>query len=212
MQRATCYFDIISPYSYLHFKLFDKIATPLEIEYVPVLFAGLLKAHNMKGPAEITEKRRHTYRMCVWFAREHGIEFRLPPAHPFNPLHALRLLVATGVHQANVEAVFDCIWKDGQDVNNAAVFSGLAQRMGVQDAASLIAQPAVKQQLITNTERALKRGIYGVPTFEIGEELFWGVDTLPMMNAWLADRELFKRDEMAKVDTLPAAAMRRESA
>ena len=208
MQRATWYFDVISPYSYLHFKLFEKITVPLEIEYVPVLFAGLLKAHSMKGPAEITEKRRHTYRMCVWFAREHSIEFRLPPAHPFNPLHALRLLVGAGVNRINVEAVFDCIWKDGQDVSNAAVFSGLAQRMGVQDAASLIARPEVKQQLITNTERALKRGIYGVPTFEIGEELFWGADTLPMMNAWLADRELFKRDQMARVDALPAAAMR----
>ena len=53
--KATWYFDIISPYAYLHFKLHDKIAAPLKIEYVPVLFAGLLKAHGMKGPAEITE-------------------------------------------------------------------------------------------------------------------------------------------------------------
>ena len=88
--KAIWYFDIISPYSHLHFKLFDKITTPLEIEYVPVLFAGLLKAHGSKGPAEIIEKRRHTYRMCVWLAEQNNIPFRLPPAHPFNPLSALR--------------------------------------------------------------------------------------------------------------------------
>ncbi len=212
MQRATWYFDIISPYAYLHFKLHSKIAAPLDIEYVPVLFAGLLKAHGMKGPAEITEKRRHTYRMCVWFAHEHGIEFRLPPAHPFNPLHALRLLIGAGATRANIEALFDCIWQDGRDVNQPAVFAALAAKLGVSDPAELIARPAVKQQLITNTERALKRGVYGVPTFEIGEELFWGADTLPMMNAWLADHALFNSGEMARVDALPAAAMRKESA
>ena len=209
--KATWYFDIISPYAYLHFMLFDRIGAPLEIEYVPVLFAGLLKAHGMKGPAEITEKRRHTYRMCVWFAREHSIPFRLPPAHPFNPLHALRLLIGAGGNRANIEAVFDCIWKDGQDVNNPAVFAALAARLGVNDAPEMISRLEVKQQLITNTERALKRGVYGVPTFEIGDELFWGADTLPMMNAWLADRGLFKQGEMARVDAIPAAAMRRES-
>ena len=211
MQHATWYFDIISPYAYLHFKVHDKIAVTLDIEYVPVLFAGLLKAHSMKGPAEITEKRRHTYRMCVWFAREHGIPFRLPPAHPFNPLHALRLLIGAGVNRANIEAVFDCVWKDGQDVNNPAVFAALAARLGVNDAPEMISRREVKQQLITNTERALQRGVYGVPTFEIGDELFWGADTLPMMNAWLADSGLFKQGEMARVDSIPAAAMRKET-
>ena len=209
--KAAWYFDIISPYAYLHFKLHDKIAAPLEIEYVPVLFAGLLKAHGMKGPAEITEKRRHTYHMCVWFAREHGIPFRLPPAHPFNPLHALRLLIGAGGNRANIEAVFDCIWKDGQDVNNPAVFAALAARLGVSNAAETIARLEVKQQLITNTERALQCGVYGVPTFEIGDELFWGADTLPMMNAWLADSGLFKQGEMARADSIPAAVMRKES-
>ena len=212
MQPATWYFDIISPYAYLHFKLHDKITVPLDIEYAPVLFAGLLKAHGMRGPAEITEKRRHTYRMCIWFAREHGIPFRLPPAHPFNPLHALRLLIGAGLSRRNIEAVFDCIWKDGQDMNHPPVFAALAAKLGVHDAAEMIARPEVKQQLITNTERALKRGVYGVPTFEIGEELFWGADTLPMMNAWLAERELFKHGEMARVDAVPAAALRKESA
>ena len=212
MQRATWYFDIISPYAYLHFKLHDKITVPLDIEYAPVLFAGLLKAHGMKGPAEITEKRRHTYRMCVWFAREHGIEFRLPPAHPFTPLHALRLLIGAGVNRPNIEAVFDCIWKDGQDVNHPTVFAALAAKLGVGDPAEMIARPEVKQQLLTNTERALQRGIYGVPTFEIGDELFWGADTLPMMNAWLKEQNLFNEFEMAKIDLLPHASIRKEAA
>ena len=213
--NATWYFDIISPYAYLHFKLHERIAWPAgvtpQIEYVPVLFAGLLKAHGAKGPAEIVEKRRHTYRMCVWFAQQHGIAFRMPPAHPFNPLHALRLLTGAGATRANVEAAFDCIWKDGNDVNQPAAFAALAQRLGVTDAQTAIARPEVKQQLIANTERALQRGVYGVPAFEIDGELFWGADTLPLMNAWLANPSLFTQGEMARVDALPAAAMRREA-
>lgn len=213
--NATWYFDLISPYAYLHFKLHDRIVWPRgvtpQITYVPVLFAGLLKANGTKGPAEIVEKRRHTYRMCVWFAQQHDIAFRMPPAHPFNPLHALRLLTGAGATRANLEAAFDCIWKTGQDVNTPEVFAALAQRLGIDDPQSLIAQPAVKQQLIANTERALQRGVYGVPTFDIDGELFWGSDTLSLMNAWLADCTLFETGEMARVDQLPLAAMRKEA-
>ncbi len=227
--RATWYFDPVSPYAYLHFKLFDRIVWPggaaPEIEYVPVLFAGLLKAHGMKGPAEIAEKRRHTYRMCVWLARERGILLRLPPAHPFNPLHVLRLLIGAGTPavaragdatvtptRTQVEAVFDCIWRDGNDVNAPAVFAALAQQLGVADAHATIARPEVKQQLTANTERAVRRGVYGVPTFEIDGQLFWGSDTLALMNAWLAAPELLTQGEMARIDALPAAAMRKEAA
>src|SRR5690349_3273659 len=68
--KARWYFDFVSPFSYLHLKLFDRIAVPLEIEPVPVLFAGLLKSAGQKGPAEIPAKRVQTYRYCTWLARE----------------------------------------------------------------------------------------------------------------------------------------------
>jgi len=214
--RATWYFDVISPYSYLHFKMFDQIAWPgiviPSIEFVPVLFAGLLKANNTKGPAEIAEKRRHTYRTCIWIAQQHGIPFRLPPAHPFNPLHVLRLLVGAGATHEHVEAVFDCIWKNGLDVNAPGVLGALAAQLGIADPLAVVGDPAAKQQLVANTERAMKRGVYGVPTFDIDGQLFWGSDTLAMLNAWLTDPDLFNQGEMARVDGLPTAAMRKEAA
>ena len=207
--QAIWYFDPISPFAYLHFRQFDRLAPSLEIEYVPVLFAGLLKAHGHKGPAEIAEKRKQTYRMCVWLARERGIEFRFPPAHPFNPLHALRLLTGAGATDSNVSAVLNCIWQDGNDVNDAGTFAELAARMGVADGAELIARPEVKRQLTANTERAVARGIYGVPTFDFNGELFWGGDCIGMMNAFARDPALFASGEYARVDALPAAAERR---
>src|SRR5882724_12306571 len=94
--RAIWYFDLISPYSYLHLKQFHKLPADLEIEYLPVLFAGLLKHWEHKGPAEIPPKRIYMYRQLVWLAAHLGIPYSTPPAHPFNPLHALRLVIAAG--------------------------------------------------------------------------------------------------------------------
>lgn len=209
--RAAWYFDPISPFAYLHLRQFHRLPAGTEVEYVPILFAGLLKAHGHKGPAEIAEKRRQTYRMCVWLAREAGIPLRFPPAHPFNPLHVLRLLVASGATVAHVEAVFRCIWEAGCDPNRPDVFADLATQLGVSDAAAAIADPAVKAGLAANTARALARGVYGVPTFDYAGELFWGADALGMMRDYAADRTLFKAGEFARVDALPAAAMRKEA-
>lgn len=211
MRPATWYFDPISPFSYLHLKQFDRLPADLATEYVPVLFAGLLKANGQKGPAEIAQKRTQTYRMCVHVAQSLGIPFRFPPAHPFNPLHALRLLCGAGATPAHVHAVFDCIWKDGRDINDPAVFAELAARLGVTDPQALIANPEVKQQLIANTERAVARGVYGVPTFDFGGELFWGSDSVGLMNAYAENPGLFATGELARVSTLPAAAMRKEA-
>ena len=211
MRPAVWYFDVISPFSYLHLKQFARLPADLEIEYVPVLFAGLLKANGQKGPAEIPAKRVQTYRQCVFMAREAGIPMRFPPAHPFNPLHALRLLCGAGASVEHVHAVFDCIWKDGLDVNQPENFSALAQRLGVADAPALIAQPEVKQKLIANTARALARGVYGVPTFDFAGELFWGSDSIGMMCAYAADSGLFASGELARVGSLPAAAVRKEA-
>lgn len=211
MRPAVWYFDPISPFSYLHIKQFDKLPADLAIEYVPVLFAGLLKANGQKGPAEIAAKRVQTYRICVHMAKQAGIPFRFPPAHPFNPLHALRLLCGAGATAANVHAVFDCIWKDGRDVNAPDTFAALAAQLGVSDAATLIARPEVKQTLIANTGRAVARGVYGVPTFDFGGELFWGSDSIGLMNAYAADAGLFAAGEMARVSDLPVAAARKEA-
>ncbi|HEX4329666.1 MAG TPA: 2-hydroxychromene-2-carboxylate isomerase [Burkholderiales bacterium] len=211
MRRAVWYFDVISPFSYLHLKQFDRLPGDLDIEYVPVLFAGLLKVHGQKGPAEIPAKRVQTYRACVFMAQEAGIPFRFPPAHPFNPLHALRLLCGAGVNPANVHAVFDCIWRDGLGVNAPGNFAALATRLGVADPQALIARSEVKQQLIANTERAVARGIYGVPTFDFGGELFWGSDSIALMNAFAANPGLFGAGELARVSSLPAAAVRKEA-
>lgn len=207
MTRATWYFDVISPYAYLHLKQFAKIAQPLDIDYRPVLFAGLLKHWETKGPAELPAKRRHTYRQCVWTARVNGIPFTMPPLHPFNPLKVLRLLTGLGAPRVAIETAYDFIWGEGRDPN--AEWPALCERLGVAADTPLIDDPAVKQRLQEATTAAAAAGVWGVPTFAIDGELFWGADTIDFMNAYLADRALFAQADMQRADAAGIGAARR---
>src|SRR5207253_848663 len=83
-------------FSYLAFPRLVELPPHVQLECVPVLLAGLLKHFGQAGPAEIPSKRRFTYRFVIWRARSMGIPMRMPPAHPFNPLSALRLIIAAG--------------------------------------------------------------------------------------------------------------------
>ena len=110
MQRIDWYFDFVSPFAYFQLVSLRRAETPLEIACHPVLFAGLLRHWEMKGPAEIPEKRRFTYRYVQWYAQREGIAFRMPPAHPFNPLSALRLVIALDCDIEAIQTVFEFIW------------------------------------------------------------------------------------------------------
>lgn len=205
---ARWYFDVISPYAYLHLKAFGELRPQLEIEFVPVLFAGLLKAWGTKGPAELPAKRTHTYRQCVWLAARRQVPFVMPPRHPFNPLAVLRLLIARGCRGEDIETVFDFIWAQGRDPE--AEWTALHQALGVSDPAALIADPQIKARLAGNTEAATAVGVWGVPTFAIRGQLFWGVDTIEWMNAFIDDPTHFDSAGMRRANATGAGVVRRQ--
>jgi 2-hydroxychromene-2-carboxylate isomerase len=208
--RARWYFDLISPYSYLHLKQFHKLPADLEIEYVPVLFAGLLKHWENKGPAEIPPKRTYMYRQLIWLAQRLGIPFKMPPAHPFNPLHALRLVIAADPTRQNVEAAFDMVWKEGRDMQDPLELAELARRLRIADVQAALTDGQVKSRLKANTDDAIAKGVFGVPTFLLGEVPFWGRDSLDMMLDYLKDPGLFETTEMRRASSLPVGTARRE--
>ena len=208
--KASWYFDLISPFSYLHLKQFGKLPDDLEIEYVPVLFAGLLKHWENRGPAEIAPKRVYTYKHVTWLGQHLGIPFKAPPAHPFNPLPALRLLIASGVTRGHVEAAFDMIWEEGGDLMDPQNLAELGKRLGVKDVRAALADETVKAKLKANTESAIARAVFGVPTFLVGDALFWGQDSLEMMLDYLQDPGLFDTPEMRRVHSLPVGMARKE--
>lgn len=186
MTPATLYFDVISPYAYIMDVLLRRASLPLEITLKPVLFAGLLKAHDNKGPAEIPRKRQYTYELCTWLAQRHDIPFRMPPVHPFNPIRYLRLIIALGSSRVVASAVFDSLYREGADPDDPRIWRALTVALGVAEPDARIEAAAVKLALRHNTEEAVAAGVFGVPTVLAGDRLFWGVDSLPMLEAWLA--------------------------
>ena len=209
MRAADWYFDFLAPFSYLQLAQFERLPPDLEVTCRPVLFAGLLGHWKHRGPAEIPAKRVQTYRWCHWYAARHGIPFRMPPRHPFNPLRPLRLAVARDCEPALVRAVFDAVWAEGRDLSLDEEWQALTERLGIADADALIARPAVKEALRRGTEEAAEGGVFGVPTFVVDGEIFWGVDATDLMLDYLADPACFASGEYARLADLPIAQARK---
>jgi 2-hydroxychromene-2-carboxylate isomerase len=198
MKSITFHLDFISPYAYLAFEALPETLRGLEVQviYRPVLFAGLLKHYGQLGPAEIAPKRHWTYRQVLWLARQHSIALEPPASHPFNPLALLRLALAceaTAPHSGAVsrevcETLFRHVWRGGAVADDPdrlrSVTSMLAPVHSPESA-------DVKAGLKNNTDAAIAQGVFGVPTFMVDNELFWGFDALPLLRSYLQDDPFF---------------------
>jgi 2-hydroxychromene-2-carboxylate isomerase len=180
----------------------------LRIHYRPVLFAGLLKAHAHKGPAEIPAKRRFTYRFLVWQARKLGVPFKFPAVHPFNPLPLLRLAIAADCDPDAVRRIFRFVWRDGRLGDLPIEWAELMSELHLPDAQERIDSPEVKAALRRNTDDAIAKGVFGVPTLAIGDELFWGADATAMARR-RGRRVPLTDPEMARVRTADRRRARR---
>lgn len=184
METVHFYFDPISPFVWLATKQVARIeATGVHVSIEPVLFAGMLKAHGTKGPAEIPAKRELMFRDVMRLADAQGLAFRGPPGHPFNPLLALRMLTSVSSASSRKRfayALAQASWEKGLDISDAAVLRQVAKECDLNGEALQVAAatPEVKQQLIAATDEAIKRGVFGVPTFAYQNELFWGTDRI----------------------------------
>lgn len=196
------YFDFVSPYAYLqHYRLMRHVPA-LNIRYVPALLGALLQHYETKGPAEIPAKRLLTYRYCQWYANQKNIPFRFPVVHPFKPLVPLRLALACACEPRVITQLFHTIWVEGQDLNQPETLAAFAQQQQIESVETLIQQPAIKQALRTHTEAARDEGVFGIPTIKINDVLFWGEDSTDMALHYLADPQLFTRDEYRYLEAI----------
>ena len=209
MRTATWYFDFISPFAYICLHRLKELPADLAIEFRPVLFAGILNHWGQKGPAELPTKRRYTYRWSHWTATNLGLPFKFPAAHPFNPLHHLRLAIACGSKPEAIRRIFDAVWTTGADASDPGRFASLSKDLGVSK--DQLENVGVKNALRKNTEEAAQRGVFGVPTFDVDGELFWGADSIEFLKAFLKDSSVVENREMQRLDNLPVAAARRTS-
>ena len=207
--EADWYFDILSPFSYLQLHALDSHADAVAINPKPVVLGAILKHWGLIGPAEVPPKRLHTYRMCQWTARERGLPFRMPARHPFNPLKALRLLTSIGPDLASVRKAFDFVFVEGRAPDNDEELSALFDKLGLEGSVQeFVEHQAAKDHLRANTEEAISRGVFGVPTVHVAGENFWGDDATGMLLTFLNDRAMFESGEMAMLADLPVGIKR----
>ncbi len=199
LREITFHYDPISPYAFLAFERLPQalMGHSVAVRYKPVLFAALLKAHGQLGPAEIPTKRDWTYRQVSWLAHHHGLQLDLPAAHPFNPLALLRLGLACATDDAPgetnryvTEQLFHHVWHGGLDATDPARLAELQGRL--QDHMTQRDKTwnspdsdVVKQRLRANSDEAIALGLFGVPAMVVDGRVFWGLDALPMLRAYL---------------------------
>jgi 2-hydroxychromene-2-carboxylate isomerase len=189
MKRIDFYFDVVSPFVHLAFEQLPQALAGIthEVRYHPVLLAAMLQHWGQKGPAEIETKRAWTYRHVGWLAHQHGVELQMPLQHPFNPLALLRLGWACAPEGGTpnryvCEKLLHHVWHGGAAVDDAERMAALERELApARDARS----DAVKGALREATDDAIARGAFGVPTMAVDDRLFWGVDAMPMLAAYL---------------------------
>ncbi len=207
-------FDYISPYAYLAWaQVHDAAARAgARVEPTPILFAALLDHHGHLGPAEIPPKRLYVFKEVVRRAHALGLPLVPPPAHPFNPLPALRATLAAPPERrrAVIDAVFACVWGGASPhgVETPARAAEVATAAGAPMGEEALADPAVKRALFESTGAAIEAGVFGVPTFVVDGEVFWGADSLPHVEAFLAGDDPVDPALLARWRDLPVGKAR----
>ncbi|MFI5319344.1 MAG: 2-hydroxychromene-2-carboxylate isomerase [Myxococcota bacterium] len=199
------HFDYISSNAYLAWLELPKLAAKYgrRIEPVPTLFAGLLGAHGQLGPAEIPAKAAWMFRNNLRKAALLGVPLVAPIHHPFNPLLSLRVSSAPDAAEDRARAItalFRAVWVDREHVSEPATVARVLDAAGLRGA-ELVGRaqaPAAKQRLRDDTDAAIARGVFGVPTMLVGDELFWGYDDFAFLDRHLAGDDPLAADAVAR--------------
>ncbi len=215
-RTVSFYFDYISPYVYFAWPELRKITARhgCTLAPVPVLFAGLLTAQGNIGPAEIPAKRVYVFRDAQRLARDLDRPFRCPPSHPFRPLLPLRVTSAVERPEPRaqvIDALLDAVWGRGRAIDSPETIAVALAGTGLdsQDLVEKAGAPETKAALRDQTDAAVARGVFGVPSMMVGEELFWGFDSLAHLDRHLAGEPAYDEAELQRWREVPATAGRK---
>jgi 2-hydroxychromene-2-carboxylate isomerase len=181
------YFDVGSPAAYLAWTQVPKIAKEVgcEVEYRPFLLGGVFQATGNRSPMEVPAKAQYMQDDLPRFARRYGVAYAHNPHFPINTLTLMRMALGLQLREPArmvpfVDAVYRALWADGKDMNDPATVGAVLQKAGFdpEKLLALASDPAVKDDLKAVTQEAVQRGVFGAPTFFVGQEMFWGQDRL----------------------------------
>ena len=209
------YLDLVSPYTWLALMRAGEFARQHDVRWDlrPVVYAALLDAHGLVGPVETEAKRRYTFEDVARCARRQRVALVAPPAHPFRSIEALRtvLLFRDAPEALSLaRALSDAAWGQGRDLTDLRVLEETIAAVGLQagDLAARLADPAVKEALRAQTAEAIAKGVFGVPTFGLDGELFWGHDRLDHLGERLSGALPDTRQRAAAIISRPRGADR----
>lgn len=190
MGHAEFLFDFASPNAYLAHCVIPEIEkrTGAQFTYVPVLLGGIFKLAGNRSPMEafagIKNKLEYEQLETRRFIARHNIShFRFNPFFPVNTLTSMRGAVAAemaGFLPRYVEAMFHHMWEAPKKLDDPDALANALTLAGF-DAAALLTSagsPEVKRRLLENTENAVARGVFGIPSFFVAGELYFGKDRL----------------------------------
>ena len=190
MAKIDFIFDFGSPNGYLAWQVLPGIAqrTGATVNLIPCLLGGIFKAANNRSPmeafGEVKGKLAYEQLETQRFVKRHGLSaFRMNPHFPVNTLMIMRGLIAarrSGMGDRYLETVLSAMWEQGLKMDDPEVVKATLDAAGLDGAAILAAtqDPEVKAELAANTEAAVARGVFGIPTFFVGGEMFFGKDRL----------------------------------
>lgn len=199
MSVIEFHFDFISPYAYLAWTQIHGIAAKYgrTVKPIPTLLAPLLAHGQTKGPAEIPAKRMYLVFDTVRTAHLLGVPIQPPASHPFNPLLALRAASLEGTDaevRARIDTLYTATWAKSEPIDSPEAITRL---LGA-DIATRAASSEAKAALRAQTDAAIARGVFGVPTMFVDGEMFWGVDSLGHLERHLRGEGPNVRAELAK--------------
>ena len=180
------FYDFGSPTVYLAATQLPDIAASVgaTIDWRPMLLGGVFKSTGNQSPVVVPAKAAYMNNDLKRFAKRYGVPFRFNPHFPINTLALMRGAVAyqddVVVSSTYRDAIFMAIWVEARNLNEPDVIGQVLSDAGLDPAELMnqIGHQTVKDQLIANTEEAVNRGVFGAPTFFVGEQMFFGQDRL----------------------------------
>ncbi|MCC6748566.1 MAG: 2-hydroxychromene-2-carboxylate isomerase [Deltaproteobacteria bacterium] len=198
-QSFDFYYDFESPFAYLAATQLPALCdrTGAVCRYRPIFLAGLMKATGNRPPGEVPNKGRYLMQELQLWRKAFDVPLEWPVHFPLGELRPIRAAVyAFGESEragvAFTQALYRAHWGERKDARSDAVVQAAAEAAGLDFAAlqAAVQDPALKERLKAETEEAGGRGAFGVPTFFVGEQMLWGVDKLPWLEALLLGKPL----------------------
>jgi 2-hydroxychromene-2-carboxylate isomerase len=181
------FFDVGSPTAYLASTQIQSIASEAgaTLVYRPMLLGGVFKATGNSSPVTVPAKGKWMFSDMSLWAKRYGVTLKMNPFFPINTLPLMRGAIAMQMRKpekfdAYLAAVMNAIWQDKKNMGDPAVIAETLTQISLDPAAfmAMISDDEIKAALVKNTEEAVGRGVFGAPTFFVGDQMFFGQDRM----------------------------------